>query len=330
MTKTRNYDELPENSSREKLAADGRFFEKRAKAPGGRFFRDLPGRDDGRWYEKTAQLPTSSQLQVGGKTSKIKTELASTSATGAPVGASSASGGQEAAMGMNGSGEGLVNKEAKSPDENAVARLRGILARGEKPEGEGGREKAASADPADIGDEFIVPTGFHRPSQEQPEALEAGGERFHSTEAQNPNFSPKMAGNIRHPLVETGGLRTKKQRQMGKHAQAARFLGTRYGASKLAQDSAGFRQAMERAGGDYQKAMKAFGQQATEKAKEGTRWLTDPKNPERAAAATALAGLVGYRGLRALLRKGLRKTAPRSVTRTLGERVSDAARAFRQ
>lgn len=76
-------------------------------------------------------------------------------------------------------------------------------------------------------DEDMVPTGIHRAAKAQPEALESGGERFHSTTAEPTDFGTGKG--IDHAMVEGGKMRigVNASSQMGKHA-APRFLGTSF------------------------------------------------------------------------------------------------------
>ena len=92
--------------------------------------------------------------------------------------------------------------------------------------------KRAAASPSDEDANSSLAVGFHRPSRDQPEALELGGERFHSTE-----FGVGSGSNTQpHGLVEGGHMSVKatSSPQMGKHASARRFLGTSYGLEKTA------------------------------------------------------------------------------------------------
>jgi len=96
--------------------------------------------------------------------------------------------------------------------------------------------KMSSASPSDWDADTSLPTGFHRPAKLQPEALEDGGERFHSTE--DGTVIPS-SNRQRHGLVEGGSmsLRATSSPQMGKHASVGRFLGTSYGIEKGAASS---------------------------------------------------------------------------------------------
>lgn len=82
-----------------------------------------------------------------------------------------------------------------------------------------------AAAPAPSSEDLLLPTGFHRPTREQPEDLEAGGERFHSTEAQPADFGAGKG--LAHAMTEGGRVHVgaNASGQMGKHA-APRFLGT--------------------------------------------------------------------------------------------------------
>ena len=91
-----------------------------------------------------------------------------------------------------------------------------------------GAGKTAGASPTDWDADSGMATGFHRPAHEQPEALEAGAERFHSTES---NSVVPASNRQRHGLFEGGAgmtVRATSSPQMGKHAGVTRFLGTSF------------------------------------------------------------------------------------------------------
>jgi hypothetical protein len=94
--------------------------------------------------------------------------------------------------------------------------------------------KVGAASPTDWDADASLATGFHRPANEQPEPLEAGGERFHSTEG---GTVASSRNNRRHGLVEGGSMsmRSTASPQMGKHASVSRFLGTSFGIEKSAE-----------------------------------------------------------------------------------------------
>lgn len=174
-----------------KIASDGMFFQKRAQSSKGRFFRDMAGRDDGLFHEKAA-VDDMGDAADGGA-----------GATAAPMGGMD-SAGDDAGGGMYGTG-----KPKKKP----------VIGKG--------AAKTAARSPNDWDDSTGIPTGFHRPAIEQPKDLEAGGERFHSTEAKAPDFG--AANEQRHGVVEGGSMHTRPTtgHQMGKHA-SPRFLGTSF------------------------------------------------------------------------------------------------------
>lgn len=175
-----------------KTPSTGLFFEKRSQPSEGRFFRDLPGREDATYCEKQAF-----DTKDPSKPSKVNVGI-----TGAPDSDAQVALGKEQGAGIYGSGEGLRE------------RIR-----------EGGEKKAGAA-PSDWDADSGLPTGFHRPASSQPEALESGGDRFNATTADGPRMT------ARNGLVEGGKMRVRKNsgHQMGKHASvqsgARRFMGT--------------------------------------------------------------------------------------------------------
>ena len=334
MKETKSYNKLPEKKGQTKTA--GMFFENRQKPGGGQFFSKLAGRDDGMFFGKVA-ASAGEGMFVNSKSSTARTQTANAGASGAPVGGLGYRG-EESSMGMNGTGEGLTNKEAEPGDEEE--RLQALLEKartgeerparagdkdeGEKkkksPEGAGEEEKTAAYAPSD-GDEGIALTnGLHRPASEQPEALEAGGDRFFSTEASSPSYG-----------TGDGHMKTKAVAQTAKHASAGRFLGTQYGHSKIAADiNEEIRQTADQAKTNYGKAMNAFGEKAKSKVKQGVNWVTDPEHSERAAAGTALAAMLALGAGKRMFGGGRRalSRAAGGAEHTIGDRVSSAARAL--
>lgn len=65
-------------------------------------------------------------------------------------------------------------------------------------------------------------TGFHRPAIDQPEALEAGGQRFHAESEGTDSVLPGIVA----PSITTGAI--KAGRYLGKQASDMRFLGTSF------------------------------------------------------------------------------------------------------
>jgi len=149
-------------------------FDKEAESKG-RFFRDLPGREQGNFC-KSAFLSGMS------------------GAAGAPMAVPA----NVSPQTSFGAGAGAKPKMPKMP-------------------------KTAGSDPTDIWDDPI-PSGMHRPTREQPDALEDGACRFLSKDG---DFG--TGDGIRHGVVEGGQVQipTKAQPQMGKHA-ALRYLGTSF------------------------------------------------------------------------------------------------------
>jgi len=253
---------------------DGMFFQKRATARGGRFFRDMSGRDDGSFHQKQAvddaaapdASPPPPQTGMG----------------------EAANNGEGTSGGMYGTGCG-----PKKPKKPAT--------------------KTAGATPNDWDADAGLPTGFHRAAQEQPEALESGGERFHSTEAQAPNFS--AGGNQRHGVVEGGGVRTSAltPSQMGKHA-APRYLGTVYG-DDVEKTAATAEEYTDRArayatqrGAEAKKSLGTFGRGLASKSDELVKGIT--QSPTSTAIAALIAGKMGLGAL-----KGVGRGAARMVGR---------------
>lgn len=242
-------EKVNEGSMKKKAESDGRFFEKRALTQKGRFFRDLDGRDDGMFMGKAAAAPGAGVSDVANDASAAKADQSSKlniGATGAPMGGSGFRG---AGMGggMYGTGDGGGENDTDLSDDT-----KGVLedsyghGTGKKPKGDETRlmsmldkagpgktrraAKTAAASPTDWDADTSLPTGFHRPTHEQPEELEAGGERFHSTEMNSISPAPFH----RHGLVEGGQMSVKgtASSQMGKHAGVSRFMGTSFGIEK--------------------------------------------------------------------------------------------------
>lgn len=279
-SKTKDYSKLPEkkhpsiNPEGRKLppktASDGMFFQKSARARGGNFFRDLPGRADATFHEKTAMAADSPD---GPKPPPIGANPAATTAT-PPI--QQGKEGEEMGGGMYGTGSGTKKKAAAAPSDWD----------------------------ADVG----IPTGFHRPATEQPEALETGGERFHSTEA-------KAIGNTqRHGLVEGGSMHAGglTGHQMGKHA-SARFLGTSF--NKTAMNYTKAEDYAKPAGGyasdrlsEAGESMKTLGKELGGHADKAVRGITS------SPVATGIAALVAAKlGMGAI--KGVGRGAARLVGR---------------
>lgn len=257
---TKSIKSLPEkkhpqvNPKREKIptkiASDGMFFQKAAQPEGGRFFRDLPGRDDGNYHEKVAiysyapgEIPSGAGANVSPKygagsppkpqTIEPQTDSVDVGSMGAPVGGHGFRG-EGMSGGMYGTGDGDTSEDEE------VMRLASLLAaavKGEERPAESGEEKKAARTPTDIDTESGIPTGFHRPAYEQPEALEPGGDRFHSTEATGPDYGAGKGFSMSTTRQAKQRTAPTSSGQMGKHASASelpRFLGTKYAMVKHA------------------------------------------------------------------------------------------------
>lgn len=167
------------------------FFEKRSQSPKGQFFADLRGRDKGDFHKCAAdpgEIPSGSSSNVSPTAMATATPPATNSAQSASAG------------GLYGTGAGCA-PGAKPPAPGVTD----------------GAKKIAGTSPTDW--DFVFPTGFHRPTAEQPDALEAGEERFHSTDAPSADYGTgkgikqggtNEGGNFMASIV--GG------QQMGKHA----------------------------------------------------------------------------------------------------------------
>lgn len=273
-----------------KTAADGRFFEKRSQPFEGNFFRDMSGREDGAFYEKGAQLGSNIVPRGGG-------------INVSPPGSQ-----------MFGAGDGLGGKPPKPAGTANVAipntpEQRGKGMGGGMYLGTGkGVSKEAGRSPSDWDSEGL-PTGFHRPASAQPEELESGGNRFHSTDSKGPDYG--VGDGIKHGLHETGRLRMGSGgSQMGKHA-APRFLGTSYGISKEAKSFAGERSS------EFTSSLKEGVGDIAGAAGEGLKSIT--KSPAASLVVAALLGRAGFRGA-----KGVGRVAKKGYKRArYGKDVPD-------
>lgn len=195
--------------------------------------------------------------------------------------------------------------------------------------------KKSSASPTDWDPDIALPVGFHRPAHEQPEALEEGGERFHSTES---NSVVPSSNRQRHGLVEGGNmtLRATSSPQMGKHASVARFLGTSFGIEKSAWDSEPdyYKKKPESSGswigdraGEFTSSLRKATGGAGKEVGEGVKSITT--SPLAAVVATAIAARLGYGGLRRGVRalrgtKTVAQAAPAAKQGLIGKLVSGA------
>jgi hypothetical protein len=244
----------------ESQMSKGLFFEKRATSAEGRFLRDMPDRETGLFHKgaNTAYPPGIGAALSGS------------------MGGSMNVGTTQGGGGMYGTGKG------KKPSEPAVSTPAHPA---EKKAFDTTQWMEEGADP--------VPTGFHRPTREQPEALEFGGERFHSSEAQVTGGVPVPSSVIDHKATAEGlGLP-----QMKKHANDLRFLGTSF--QKQAVDIDDIKQKASDAGETIKNKAGEFGSKLLHSAGEGAKDVvgaggmaldTVASSPALALGATYLAG----------------------------------------
>jgi hypothetical protein len=273
---------------REKIAG-GMFFQKAAQPRAGHFFRDLPGRSDAKFHEKSAGDDD------GGDASDDDMQMNSTPEAGGDAGG-----------GMYGTGEPLPVKPRPRPSIKSMLNIAG-------PGKTRPAVKVASASPSDWEADMGLPTGFHRPTKEQPEGLESGGERFHSTLAKAPDFNPGPS--VRHGLVEGGSMKlpATASPQMGKHA-APRFLGTSF--AKHALDDQDVDDAKSYAKdrlGELGNSLKGGGRDLAQSADSAIKSVT--RSPMGAMLATAVAAHLGM---------GALKGVGRGVGRALGRKPKPA------
>lgn len=329
---------LPETAEKTS-SVNGLFFEKRSQpATAGHFFRDLPGREDGDFLSKGAAdalKPQTTKINVGATGGAMGGQgfradgIAGDSARG--EGQASPSGG------LYGTGDGEESEKSEDTKgrEEDAERLRALLA-----SAAGGTERKAEMDktssrsPSDWDADTGLPTGFHRPAAEPPEGnegLEAGAERFLTSDPKEPSYGATTG--VRHGLTETGGLKTKatSSPQVGKHASAlpSRFLGTKFGTSKVAayrmssaEDYAGD------VGGKYRESMGKLWSGAKRKADETVKGIAS--DPAKAGIATGIAGLLGYRLLRGGGRKAMQlvRGKPKQPTSLIGQAAGHLSRLF--
>jgi len=195
-----------------------------------------------------------------------------------------------------------------------------------------GLPKHAGASPTDWDADTSLPTGFHRPAKEQPEALEGGGERFHSTE--DGTVIPP-SNRQRHGLVEGGSmtLRATASPQMGKHASVSRFMGTSYGIEKSAYSTDAWGNAKPKkeeasAGGWLGARAGEFGHSLQSAAggvgdflNSGVKAVT--RSPGGATLAAIIAAGLGVGGAKRLMRLGGGGAAAAAKAKA----VADAAKA---
>jgi hypothetical protein len=260
------------------------------KADDGRFFRDLDGRDNGMFMGKLAQgaaaagaTSTNASGSKPGQSTSSETTKLDIGATGAPMGGSGFRG-QGMGGGMYGTGTG----------------------------------KVASLAPSDWDADAGMPTGFHRPAREQPEGLEEGGERFHSTES---NSVVPPTNRQRHGLVEGGSMtmRATAGSQMGKHASTRRFMGTSFDKVAFApspsekRDAPGVGGYVSGRAGEFRGSLGRAAEGVGSALSEGVKSVT--RSPVGATLATVLAAKLGLGGLKRVARgmrgtKAVAKSAP--------------------
>lgn len=314
--KTKDFKKLPakihEKDATMTKQSNGMFFEKMARPQDGNFFRDMRGRDDATFHQKTAMNGSG----AAGAASAANT--AETNIVGSPSAGPAPSPG--ASSGNFGSGEGIKGKK----DETEAQRLARLLeSASSKKDSKDKDEKTASAAPSDW-DGADLATGFHRATKEQPEALEAGGDRFHSSNGNGAEY--RGAGSATHGLVEGGSMRVRQGTGgQKKHASAQhgtpRFLGTSYNMSKTAMkitEKSTWDKSLAQAGNTAKKTLSQAGETAGKALDEGS------KSPIAVGIAALLAAKLGMRGLKGGAR-GLgrltgvkKKVAPSLVGRAVG------------
>lgn len=304
--------------------AHGMFFEKRAKPRGGRFFNDLAGRSDGKFHEKTAMSAYAQGTIPSGAGANVSPAGAG-SARPPMYGAGSGSFDPSRVTGADaasvGSPDGLKNQMG-----GGLANPVGIYGTGK------GREKKAYESPTTPESESGYPTGFHRPSHEQPEALETGVERFHSTHAKGPEYGAGT-GPFKMSTTPQAYMRSNPGTggQVGKHAMPM-YLGTSYALEKDAASASDIasnvwdtgRKAGIQAWDTSKKALGDFGQRAAKKLEEKSK---DPAYALGALGVGALgAGLLargvgraGFRGAKRLVRG--KAVAPPTLTQRVGSKI---------
>ena len=270
----------------------GMFFKEASQSSDGHFLRDMSGRDDALFYSKTAMngQPGTRSMNMG--------------ATGAPVGGMGSMGQGMSGGNLFGHGEGVEKKKPKGDEEE---RLKKLLA---KSRDKNSSEKTAGATPSDWNAGSGIPTGFHRPTKEQPEALEDGGTRFHDSTADSPEYD---STGISHGVIEGGSLHLPhgSNHQMGKHA-APRFLGTSLGIEKQAKYiNTGVESYTGDKAGKFVRSLKRGAKHVAGKADEAAEAVVG--SPIAAGIATLLAARLGLRGVKGVARAIRGKRQPTSL-----------------
>lgn len=303
--KTKDFKRLPakiqEKDATMTKQAGGMFFEKMARPQDGNYFRDMRGRNDAQFHQKTAMNGGAAGAQ----------QAAQTAETNIVGGANQPAPSPGASAGNFGSGQGLKGKKDES-DSERLAKL--LSAAKDKKDSKDDGEKKASASPSDWAGADL-PTGFHRPTKEQPEGLEPGGDRFHSSAGNGAEY--RGAGSRTHGLVEGGSMRKRQGtgHQMGKHASAEmpRFLGTSYNMSKSAApmkitDKDTWERSKSQAGDTIKRTLGQAGETA------GKTLDAASKSPVALGIAALLAAKMGGRGLKGIAgMAGLKRKAPPSL-----------------
>jgi len=253
----------------------GMFFKEASSPQEGHFFRDMRGRDDAKFHQKTAMngSPGSSSVSVG--------------ATGAPMsgqgfgGAGMGSTGGGVGGGMYGHGDGV-----KKEKETDAKRLKKLLKN---------KSEEKTASPSEWNPVGETPTGFHRPTKEQPDSLEFGGDRFHDSDAPSPEYG--AGEGFMHGLTEGGSMSIRQGtgHQMGKHA-TPRFMGTAFGKSAASYSSAEdyVGKAADRGASSLRTGVKDVGKAADKAVQAATG---SPAAMGIAALIAARMGIKGAKGL---------------------------------
>lgn len=262
--------------------SDGMFFQKRAESASGNFFRDLPGRSNGTFHKKA-----DADMGYADPAPAASAAQPSTTTPAMP--------GSEMGGGMYGTG-----KPKNAKEQSKLAALLASAGPGETRTA----VKVASAAPSDWEAEIGLPSGMHRPAIEQPEALEEGGERFHSTLAKSPSVGSEAA--VRHGVEEGGSMHVSPGtgHQLGKHA-APRFLGTQF--AKHALDSSDYERAKGYVGdrlGEIGSSLKGGSRDFASTADGAIKSVT--QSPVGAAVAAMVAGKLGLSAIKGIGRGGAR------------------------
>ena len=203
---------------------DGKFFEKRSTSTGANFFRDLPGRSSGSFY-KEGMIPAAPP-NVGPAGPMPGAAMPGSPAPGASFGTGK---GKEEKHEAPTSGS--KDKDQEEKGEPNLAALAGLISNAEKT-----AETSDQITGIDLEDTGVgpLPSGFHRAARVQPEELEFGAERFHSSEAQG------TGQGIRHGVIEGGQIHAGAltQPQLKKTASDMRFMGTSFQKVSFTADDA--------------------------------------------------------------------------------------------